>query len=68
MKIINVVAAIIRDANGRILSTQRGFDKSIRICLKLSEYKPFTYGLDCNAAIGIALTRAQFKEYCKSAL
>lgn len=25
MKTINVVAAIIRDANGRILSTQRGY-------------------------------------------
>ena len=52
-------------------SKYKGFDKSIRICLKLSEYKPldkpFTYGLDRNAAIGIALTRAQFKEYCKSA-
>lgn len=51
-------------------SKYKGFDKSIRICLKLSEYKPldkpFTYGLDRNAAIGIALTRAQFKEYCKS--
>ena len=52
-------------------SKYKGFDKSIRICLKLSEYKPldkpFTYGLDRNAAIGVALTRAQFKEYCKSA-
>jgi len=51
-------------------SKYRGFDKSIRICLKLSEYKPldkpFTYGLDRNAAIGVALTREQFKEYCKS--
>lgn len=52
-------------------SKYKGFDKSIRICLKLSKYKPldkpFTYGLDRNAAIGIALTRTQFKEYCKSA-
>ena len=52
-------------------SKYKGFDKSIRICLKLSEYKslekPFTYGLDRNAAIGVALTRVQFKEYCKSA-
>lgn len=52
-------------------SKYKGFDKSIRICLKLSEYKPldkpFTYGLDRNAAIGVALTREQFKEYCKSA-
>ena len=52
-------------------SKYKGFDKSIRICLKLTEYrpldKPFTYGLDRSAAIGIALTRAQFKEYCKAA-
>lgn len=52
-------------------SKYKGFDKSIRICLKLSEYKPFDkpfiYGLDRNAAIGVALTREQFKEYCKSA-
>lgn len=51
-------------------SKYKGFDKPIRICLKLSEYKslgkPFTYGLDRNAAIGVALTRAQFKEYCKA--
>lgn len=50
----------------------KGFDKSIRICLRLSEYKHlekhFTYGLDRNAAVGVALTRAQFKEYCKSTL
>ena len=52
-------------------SKYKGFDKSIRICLRLSEYvplnKPFIYGLDRNAAVGIALTREQFKEYCNSA-
>ena len=52
-------------------SKYKGFDKTIRICLKLSEYKPldkpFTYGLDRNAAIGVALTREQFKEYSNSA-
>lgn len=52
-------------------SKYKGFDKPIRICLKLSEYKsldkPFIYGIDRNAAIGVTLTRAQFKEYCKAA-
>ena len=58
------------NASGKT-SKYKGFDKSIRICLRLSGYvpldKPFTYGLDRNAAIGVALTREQFKEYCKSA-
>jgi hypothetical protein len=52
-------------------SKYKGFDKSIRICLRLSEYvplnKPFIYGLDRNAAIGVTLTREQFREYCNSA-
>lgn len=46
-----------------------GFDKPIRICLKLGNYKslptPFTYGIDRNASVGIAMTRKEFKEYCK---
>lgn len=46
-----------------------GFDKPIRICLKLGNYKslptPFTYGIDRNASIGIAMTRKEFKGYCK---
>ncbi len=50
----------------------KGFDKPIRICLKLSEYKllprPFIYGVDRNAAIGVALTRKQFKDYCKKSI
>lgn len=45
-----------------------GFEKPIRICLKLSEYRPlprpFTFGLDRAAAIGTALTREQFRRYC----
>lgn len=47
----------------------KGFDKTIRICLALGKYTtlptPFTYGLDRNAAIGVAMTRAEFKQYCK---
>ena len=45
-----------------------GYDKPIRICLKLGKYtllsSPFTYGLDSNASKGIAMTRTEFKEYC----
>lgn len=51
-------------------SKYKGFDKSIRICLKLADYKalekPFIYGLDRNAAVGVALTRKEFKDYLKS--
>lgn len=52
-------------------SKYKGFDKALRICLKLSDYKalekPFVYGLDRNAAIGVALTRNEFKSYVNSA-
>ena len=46
-----------------------GFEKPIRICLKLADYKqleqPFIYGIDRNAAKGVTLTREQFRNYCK---
>ena len=51
-------------------SKYKGFDKTIRICLRLSDYKvleePFIYGLDRNAAVGVALTRDEFKNYVKN--
>lgn len=51
-------------------SKYKGFDKALRICLRLSSYKalekPFIYGLDRNAAIGVALTRQEFRDYIKS--
>ncbi len=47
-----------------------GFDKPIRICLKLGKYtilpKSFTYGLDSNASKGITMTRKEFQEYQKA--
>lgn len=47
-----------------------GYDKPIRICLKLGKYtllsSPFVYGLDSNASKGIAMTRKEFKEYCNN--
>ena len=52
-------------------SKYKGFDKALRICLRLSNYKalekPFIYGLDRNAAIGVALKRDEFNDYLKSA-
>lgn len=52
-------------------SKYKGFDKALRICLRLSSYKtlekPFIYGLDRNAAIGVALKRDEFNSYVKSA-
>ena len=48
-----------------------GFDKPIRICLKLGKYTllpvPFIYGIDSNASKGIAMTRDEFKGYCQTA-
>lgn len=48
----------------------KGYDKPIRICLKLGKYTllstPFVYRLDSNASKGIAMTRKEFKEYCNN--
>ena len=47
-------------------SQYKGFDKPIRICLKLGKYQllpqPFTYGIDRNLAIGLAMARKEFKD------
>lgn len=49
--------------------TYGGFDQPIRICLHLGKYirlsKSFKYGIHNNSAKGIALSRKEFKEYCK---
>lgn len=46
-------------------SQYKGFGKPIRICLKLGRYQslpqPLVYGIDRNTAIGIAMTRKEFK-------
>ena len=46
-----------------------GFDKPIRICLKLGKYTllpvPFIYGIDSNASKGIAMTRDEYKGIVK---
>lgn len=51
-------------------SKYKGYDKALRVCFRLSSYKalekPFIYGLDRNAAIGVALTRQEFNNYIKS--
>lgn len=48
-------------------SKYKGFDKTIRISLSLSEYalldKPFTYGLDSNAAKGLLCLEKNLKSY-----
>lgn len=48
----------------------KGYDKTIRIRLDLGKYKklekPFTYGLDRNAAKGVALTQSEFSDYVKN--
>ena len=59
-----------RVQNGKDVKRYKGFDKTIRIRLELSSYKklekPFIYGLDSNAAKGVALTRSEFNDYVKN--
>lgn len=59
-----------RVQNGKDVKRYKGFDKTIRICLELGSYKklekPFIYGLDSNAAKGVALTRSEFNDYVKN--
>ena len=47
----------------------KGYDRTIRVHFQLAEYvpleSPFTYGIDANAAKGIALSRKDFQGYCK---
>lgn len=65
-----VLAKEKAEAKGQAKS-YKGYDMPIRICLKLGKYTllstPFIYGLDSNASKGIAITRKEFKEYCKRA-
>lgn len=59
-----------RVQNGKDVKRYKGFDKTIRIRLELGSYKklekPFIYGLDSNAAKGVALTRSEFNDYVKN--
>ena len=45
----------------------KGYDKPFRVQFSLCCYKnllkPFTYGLDSNAAKGVALSRKEFRNY-----
>ena len=47
----------------------KGYDKPYRVRLELGQYmpltSPFTYGIDQNAAKGVAMPARVFKEYCK---
>lgn len=47
----------------------KGYDKPFRVQFLLGCYKkllkPFTYGLDSNAAKGVALCRKDFQKYVK---
>ncbi len=67
MDMSEVLAKEKAEAKGQA-KNYKGYDKPIRICLKLGKYTllstPFVYGLDSNAAQGIAMTRKEFKEYC----
>ena len=54
---------------GRRDDGYKGYDKTIRVHFQLAEYvplaSPFKYGVKQTAAIGIALSRKKFQEYCK---
>uniref|UniRef100_UPI004038881A hypothetical protein n=1 Tax=Segatella hominis TaxID=2518605 RepID=UPI004038881A len=67
MDMSEVLAKEKAETKGKV-KNYKGYDKPIRICLKLGKYtllsSPFVYGLDSNASKGIAMTRKEFKEYC----
>ena len=69
MDMSEVLAKEKAEAKGASLKYE-GYDKPIRICMKLGKYtmlsSPFVYGLDSNASNGIAMTRKEFKEYCNN--
>ena len=69
MDMSEVLAKEKAEAKGQA-KNYKGYDKPIRICLKLGKYTllstPFVYGLDSNASKGIAMTRKEFKEYCNN--
>ena len=69
MDVSEVLAKEKEGATGQA-KNYKGYDKPIRICLKLGKYtqlsSPFVYGLDSNASKGIAMTRKEFKEYCNN--
>lgn len=71
MDMSEILAKEKTEAKGAALK-YGGYDKPIRICLKLGKYTllstPFVYGLDSNASKGIAMTRKEFKEYCKGVI
>lgn len=50
----------------------KGYDKPYRVMLELNDYTslttPFTYGIDKNAAKGVALSAITFKTYCKKGI
>ena len=50
----------------------KGFDKPYRVKLELNDYTPltipFTYGIDKNAAKGVAISTITFKTYCKKVI
>jgi hypothetical protein len=71
---VDMKPVLDKDYNERVqkgtdVNRYKGFDKTIRICLELGKYKkvekPFIYGIDSNAAKGVALTRSEFKDYVK---
>ena len=70
MDMSEVLAKEKAEAKGQS-KNYKGYDKPIRICMKLGKYtllsSPFVYGLDSNASKGIAMTRKEFKEYCNRA-
>ena len=71
MDMSEILAKEKTEAKGAALK-YGGYDKPIRICLKLGKYTllstPFVYGLDSNASKGIAMTRKEFKEFCNKAM
>ena len=59
---------LLKDKETKFVKAYKGYDKPFRIKIGLGDYtplpKPFTYGIDRNAARGTAMAARAFKEYC----
>jgi hypothetical protein len=68
---IDASETLLKDKKTKFVNTYKGYDKPYRIKIGLGDYtplpKPFTYGIDRNAARGMALAARTFKEYCSKA-
>lgn len=65
---IDASETLLKDKETKFVKAYKGYNKPFRIKIDLCDYtplsKPFTYGIDRNAARGTAMSARTFKEYC----